>query len=80
MAIYRMTKEEVNKRQLLITEDKKKIKDYEKIVKSPALIKKELIKELNDVSEKLEKIMKAKDDQKKQVYKKLNKSTKRRKK
>lgn len=80
MAIYRMTKEEVNKRQLLITEDKKKIKDYEKIVKSPALIKKELIKELNDVSEKLEKIMKAKEDQKKQVYKKLNKSSKRRKK
>lgn len=80
MAIYRMTKEEVNKRQLLITEDKKKIKEYEKIVKSHAMIKKELIKELNEVSEHLDKIMKAKDDHKRQVYKKLNKSSRKRRK
>ena len=80
MAIYRMTKEEVKKRQLLIDEDKKRIKEFEKIVSSPSRIKKELIKELIDVSEKLEKIMKQKEDQKKQVYKKLHKSAKKRKK
>ena len=70
MAIYRMTKEEVEKRKLYITEDKKKIADYSKIVKSPSKIKKELIKELNEVSDKLEKIMNAKEKQKKENYKK----------
>ncbi|MAZ47924.1 MAG: hypothetical protein CME65_05135 [Halobacteriovoraceae bacterium] len=80
MAIYRMTKEEVNKRQLLITEDKKKIKEYEKIVKSHAMVKKELIKELNEVSEQIDKIMKAKGDHKRQVYRKLNKTSRKRRK
>ena len=53
-----------------ILEDKKKIADYSKIVKSPSKIKKELIKELNEVSDKLEKIMNAKEKQKKENYKK----------
>lgn len=76
MAIYRMTKEEVEKRQLMIKDDTAKIKEYEKIVKSPAMIKKKLIEELNETGDKLEEIMKRKEDAKKQVYKKLQKSTK----
>jgi DNA gyrase subunit A len=73
MAIYRMTKEEVEKRQLFIKDDKAKIKEYEKIFKSPALIKKKLIQELNEVDKSLDDIMKKKEDAKKKVYKKLSK-------
>jgi DNA gyrase subunit A len=76
MAIYRMTKEEVEKRNLMIKDDKTKISQWEKIVSSPARIKKELIKELEDVSVKLEAIMKTKEDAKSAVYKKIEKSTK----
>lgn len=76
MAIYRMTKEEVEKRQLMIKDDKQKIKEYEAIFKSPAKIKKKLIEELNETGEKLEAIMKKKDDDKKRVYKKIQKSSK----
>ncbi|MEX1100097.1 MAG: DNA gyrase subunit A, partial [Bacteriovoracaceae bacterium] len=52
MAIYRMTKEEVEKRQLNIKDDTSKIKEWEKVFKSPALIKKKLIEELNETGEK----------------------------
>lgn len=76
MAIYRMTKEEVEKRLLMIKDDKAKIKEWEKIFKSPALIKKKLIEELNETSEKLEQIMKKKEDDKKKVYKKIQKPVK----
>jgi DNA gyrase subunit A len=76
MAIYRMTKEEVQKRTLMIKDDKAKIKEYEAILKSPAKIKKKLIEELDDVSTKLDHIMKVKEDAKKKVYKKLAKATK----
>ena len=76
MAIYRMTKEEVSKRTLMIKDDKARIKEYEAIFKSPLKIKKKLIAELDDVSKKLDDIMKAKEDAKKKVYKKLEKSPK----
>lgn len=76
MAIYRMTKEEVEKRNLMIKDDKAKIAAYEKIVSSPAKIKKELIKELEDVSTQLDQIMKKKEDAKKAVYKKVAKVAK----
>jgi DNA gyrase subunit A len=76
MAIYRMTKEEVEKRTLMIKEDKSRIKEYEAILKSPAKIKKKLVEELDDVSDRLDSIMKAKEDAKRKVYKKLEKSTK----
>lgn len=76
MAIYRMTKEEVEKRNLLIKDDKSKIAAYEKIVSSPARIKKELIKELDHVSVRLDEIMKKKEDAKKAVYKKVAKVAK----
>lgn len=67
MAIYRMTKEEVEKRQLLIKEEGKLLKEYEKIAKSAALIKKKLIEELKEVDEKLSAIMNAKEKEKKQA-------------
>ncbi len=76
MAIYRMTKEEVSKRNLMIKDDKVKISQWQKIVASPARIKKELIKELTEVGDKLEAIMKAKEDAKKAVFKKISKVTK----
>jgi DNA gyrase subunit A len=76
MAIYRMTKEEVSKRNLMIKDDKLKISQWQKIVASPARIKKELIKELNEVGEKLDSIMKGKEDAKKAVYKKIAKPVK----
>ena len=80
MAIYRMTKEEVEKRKLMIEEDTGKIKEFEKIFASPAMIKKKLIEELNDVDVKLEEIMRLKEVEKKKVYKTLEKASKVRKK
>ena len=75
MAIYRMTKEEVEKRTLMIKDDKKKIKEYELVLSSKARIKKKLILELDEVSVSLDEIMKKKDDAKKKVFKKLEKAT-----
>lgn len=70
MAIYRMTKEEVSKRELLIKEDKTKLKSYKAILKSKEKIKEKLIDELNDVNVKLSKIMDDKEKQKKNTLKK----------
>lgn len=61
MPIYRMTKDEVAKRALLIKEDKIKLKEYTKIAKSPRLVKKKLIEELTDVGQKLTEIVRKKD-------------------
>ncbi len=70
MAIYRMTKEEVGKRQLLIKEETKLLADYIKVAKSPSLIKKKLVEELNDVDKKLTDIMKTKEKEKEDTFKK----------
>ena len=51
MPIYRMTKEEVQKRKLLVEEESERLKKYKKIAKSKALIKKALLKELDEVSD-----------------------------
>lgn len=73
MAIYRMTKDEVEKRQLLIKEESKALKEFKKIFKSKALIKKKLIEELNDVDDKLSKWLKEQAKIKEDVYKKAAK-------
>lgn len=73
MAIYRMTKEEVSKRQLLIKDETKELATFKSIVKSPAKIKKKLIEELTEVGKKLDEIIKQKDDEKKKAFKKTNK-------
>ena len=74
MAIYRMTKEEVEKRQLLIADDQKKLKEYEKILKSDKLIRGKLIEELKETGDKLQEIMNQKEKAKKAVYQKIQKS------
>lgn len=74
MAIYRMTKEEVEKRQLMIQDDQKKLKEYEKIVKSDKLIRAKLIEELKETGEKLQEIMNQKEKAKKAVYQKIQKT------
>lgn len=73
MAIYRMTKEEVSKRQLLIKDETKELATFKSIVKSPAKIKKKLIEELTEVGKRLDEIIKQKDDDKKKAFKKTTK-------
>ncbi|EQC46273.1 DNA gyrase subunit A [Bacteriovorax sp. Seq25_V] len=73
MPIYRMTKEEVEKRQLLIKEDTAKLKEYTKIAQSKKLIEKKLIEELEDVSEKLTAWRAAKDKEREKLIKKIEK-------
>lgn len=65
LPIYRFTKEEVQKRQLLLKEENKKLKEYQKIYKSSRLIKTKLIEELTDLDEKLNKFLRDKNTQKK---------------
>jgi DNA gyrase subunit A len=67
MAIYRMTKEEVEKRQLLIKDESKALAEFKRVLKSPELIKQKLIEELQDVSKKLTQIMDEKEKEKKRV-------------
>ena len=68
MAIYRMTKEEVEKRLLLIKEETSALADFRKVLKSPELLKKKLIEELEDVGKKLSAIMDEKEKDKKKVF------------
>jgi DNA gyrase subunit A len=75
MAIYRMTKEEVEKRQLLIKEETSSLNEFKKILKSPELLKRKLIEELEDVSKKLSQIMDEKEKEKKRVFAKVAKSS-----
>ncbi len=73
MPIYRMTKEEVEKRKLMIIEDTGKLKEYQKVAKSNTLIRKKLIEELNDVKTVLTDWLKTKAHEKKELHKKLTK-------
>lgn len=68
MAIYRMTKEEVEKRQLLIKEETSALNEFRRILKSPDQIKKKLIEELEDVGKKLTSIMNDREQEKKKVF------------
>lgn len=76
MAIYRMTKEEVNKRLLMIKEDSAELKEFKRIAKDMNLIKQKLIEELNDVKVKLQEIMDQKEKEKKKLYSKIEKKRK----
>ncbi len=75
MAIYRMTKEEVEKRLLLIKEDTSALNEFRKVLKSPALIKKKLIDELVETGKKLTSIMSEKEAEKKRNFSKAAKTT-----
>lgn len=73
MPIYRMTKEEVEKRTLMVKDDTAQMKEFDKIAKSPSLIKKKLMEELDEVDEKLTAWMKARDQEKLQLQKRIEK-------
>ena len=75
MPIYRMTKEEVEKRQLMVKDDTKSMADYDKVAKSKNLVIKKLIEELREVDEKLTAWMKQKDSEKINLQKKIEKET-----
>jgi DNA gyrase subunit A len=68
MAIYRMTKEEVEKRLLLIRDETKALTEFKRILKSPELIKQKLVDELKDVDMKLSAIMEEKEKEKKRAF------------
>ena len=80
MPIYRMTKEEVEKRKLLVKDEQAKLKKYKKIAASKAMVKKELIKELDDVDQQLNAWLKKKDDENKKLRKFLDKKVKKKRK
>lgn len=75
MPIYRMTKEEVEKRMLMVKDDTKSLAEFDKIAKSKILVEKKLIEELRDVDEKLTAWMKQKDAEKTNLQKKIEKET-----
>ncbi len=80
MPIYRMTKEEVAKRQLLVKDESAMLKEFQKIAKSPALVQKKLIEELHEVDGKLTEWLKAREKEKAQLRRELEKRAKRKKK
>lgn len=73
MPIYRMTKEEVEKRKLMVKDDSAALKEFQKIAKSSTLVQKKLIEELNEVSKLLDEWHAERVKQKRELYKKLNK-------
>lgn len=75
MPIYRMTKEEVEKRKLLVKEDSTKLKQFQKIAKSNTLVKKKLVEELLEVKAKLTEWLKSQAKEKKELNKKMQKKT-----
>jgi len=79
MPIYRMTKDEVSKRKLMVIEDKANLLEYTKISKSKKLIEKKLIQELKEVDNLLDDWVKKKAQERAKLYKKTNKKTKKRK-
>jgi len=79
MPIYRMTKEEVNKRKLMVIEDKKNLTEYTKISKSKKRVQKKLIEELKEVDTLLDDWIKKKAQEREKLYKKTKKKTKKRK-
>lgn len=73
MPIYRMTKEEVEKRALMVKDDTAALKEFDRIAKSKNLVEKKLIEELREVDERLTAWMKQKDSEKINLQKKIEK-------
>lgn len=80
MPIYRMTKEEVEKRTLMVKDDTAQMKEFDKIAKSATLIKKKLLEELDEVDDKLTAWMKSRDQEKLQLQKRIEKENNKKKK
>lgn len=73
MPIYRMTKEEVEKRKLLVKDDTDSMRDFDKIAKSPKLVEKKLIEELKEVDQKVTEWIKKRDQEKSSLQKRIEK-------
>jgi DNA gyrase subunit A len=80
MPIYRMTKEEVAKRTAMVKDDKAALKEFQKIAKSPKLIKAKLIEELKEVKVSLDQWLKDKKREREQLRKKIEKKNRKKKK
>jgi DNA gyrase subunit A len=73
MPIYRMTKEEVEKRAMMVKDDTASMKEFDKIAKSKSLVEKKLIEELREVDDKLTALIKQRDAEKANLQKKIEK-------
>ena len=80
MPIYRMTKEEVEKRSLMVKDDTALMKEYDRIANSVALVKKKLFEELEEVDEKLTTWIKQRDQEKANLQKRIEKENNKKKK
>jgi len=76
MPIYRMTKDEVQKRKLLVEEESSRLKDYQKISKSEVLIQKKLIEELKEIDLKIDQWLVMKEQEAKKLKAKEDKKNK----
>jgi len=75
MPIYRMTKEEVEKRALMVKDDTSSLKEFDRIAKSKTMIEKKLIEELREVDDRLTAWIKQKDAERSNLQKKIEKET-----
>lgn len=75
MAIYRMTKEEVAKRELMVKDDTAKLREYKKIAASKKLVEKKLVEELQEVDREMTEWMKRKEKERLELRKKIEKES-----
>ncbi len=76
MPIYRMTKDEVGKRKLLVEEESEKLKEYFKISKSDTLVQKKLVEELNEIDVQIDDWLIRKEQEAKKLKSKGEKRSK----
>jgi len=76
MPIYRMTKEEVEKRKLMVEEDTKLLNEYRRIAGSNQMVARKLIEELQDVDQKMTELIKKRDQEKLEMRKAIEKKNK----
>ena len=79
MPIYRMTKDEVGKRKLLVEEESEKLKEYLKISKSDTLVQKKLVEELNEIDVQIDDWLIRKEQEAKKLKSKDEKRSKKQK-
>ena len=73
MPIYRMSKEEVAKRQLMVKEDSTRLKECRKIIRSHALVKEKLIEELWDVKKQLTELFLEREKEREKLHTQMEK-------
>lgn len=75
MPIYRMTKEEVSKRKLMVQDDSKKLKEFQQIAISDKKVQGKLIEELRFVGESIDTWLQKRQSEEKKLLRKLEKNT-----